>query len=116
MAEIQQRLIEMILSIVVPNISAMMTKLSIFGTAVPLSHLYTAFLVVNPQASCISFGVTPAEMHMERILSPVAATSIVGIVLSPFLLNPEIRAVGFEPTRQRHGFLKTACIPFHHAR
>lgn len=68
-------------SIDTPKTAANTTRLSRVGIATPCCHLYTACGVANPNISARSFTERPALILSLVMFIPVAAISIVGIVI-----------------------------------
>ena len=64
-----------------PKTAANTTRLSRVGIATPCCHLYTACGVANPNISARSFTERPALILSLVMFIPVAAISIVGIVI-----------------------------------
>lgn len=64
-----------------PKTAASTTRLSRVGIATPCCHLYTACGVANPNISARSFTERPALILSLVMFIPVAAISIVGIVI-----------------------------------
>lgn len=78
---ITQKDLTIISSIDTPKTAASTTRLSRVGIATPCCHLYTACGVANPNISARSFTERPALILSLVMFIPVAAISIVGIVI-----------------------------------